>query len=198
MNLGVRTAFLAVLVAAFSCTPRTNPTTENDSQQRTSTETPAEGAEPAARIGPGADSKDVVAFSSGDEAMNHAMQKGRQTLDRFFAAYAAPSPQQERFSLKVALRSGTGVEYIWLEHLQLADDGAISGVLLNQPSYSTEHRPGDRIAVNTNDVVDWSYIEDGYLVGGYTLRVMFERYPQERRETLQRQLGYRIDQNKGL
>jgi len=144
----------------------------------------------------GADGKDVVSVDSGNLAMDKAMQQARQTLDRFFAAHSAPGPMQQRFNLKVPLRAGNRVEYVWIDEVRI-EDTSISGILLNAPFYSTAHKQGDRVVVPRTEIVDWSFIDEGYLVGGYTLRVMFEKYPMDQREALQRQLGYRIDLNKG-
>jgi len=148
-------------------------------------------------IRPGTDDNDVVSFSSGDPAMDKAMRQATQTLDRFFTAHSSPTPKQSRFSLKIALRSGLRMEYIWLTELRLENDTDVSGILLNQPYYSKAHEQGDRVSVSREAVADWSFVNDGYLIGGYTLRVMFDQYPEDQREALQRQLEYRIDPNIG-
>lgn len=145
----------------------------------------------------GADGKDVVQFQPGDAAMEAARKKGRATVDRFFQAVDDKKPSRERFNLKIALRSNAQLEHIWLDEISAPEGGDVSGVLLNQPFYSSAHRQGDRISVARDDIVDWSYIEDGYLIGGFTLRVMFEQYPEAQRGELQENLGYKIDPSRG-
>ena len=177
---------LPLLAVVVGCEARSDPPVSVTSPSESQTGT----------IITGADGKDVVSVSSRNLAMDKAMQQARQTLDRFFAAYAAPASTQERFNLKVTLRSGNLVEYVWIDDVNV-EDSAISGFLLNAPFYSTAHKQGDRVTAPLHEIVDWSFIDGGYLVGGYTLRVMFEEYPTDQREALQRQLGYRIDPNKG-
>lgn len=145
----------------------------------------------------GADGRPVVAVDVTDQEMNDAMSEAKATIDRFYKAYAAPTPKQERFGLKVALRSGSHIEYVWIENVRRTKD-SIYGTLLNEPFHIKSQHLGDRIMVEPQDVVDWSYVDNGYLVGGYTLRVMFRTVPLSEREAHQKALGYQIDPNRGL
>lgn len=130
--------------------------------------------------------------------MNAAMETGAKTIGRFFSAHEMPRSNQERFNVKIRLRTGPRVEYIWVEEIERENDGSVTGLLQNQPAISRTHRLGDRVSFSIGDIVDWAYIEDGYLIGGFTLRVMFEQYPQKQRTELQEKLGYRIDPSKGI
>jgi uncharacterized protein YegJ (DUF2314 family) len=80
---------------------------------------------------------------------------------------------------------------MWLQEPRATGD-KFEGILANDPAYLAGYRRGDRVSVARAQIVDWSYIENGALVGGYTLRVMFKRTPPAEREALQRELGYRF------
>lgn len=144
----------------------------------------------------GKDSRDVVQFDTGNREMDYAMTEATATLSRFFSAFKEPQSNQTRFNLKIGLNSPSGQEFVWVD--DVAQDGVkFTGTLLDQPYYSQEYTRGSPLTFSLTDIVDWAYIEDGLLIGGYTLRVMFKQYPESQREEIQRQLGYKIDLNHG-
>ena len=53
---------------------------------------------------------------------------------------------------------------------------------------------GDRITIPLEDVSDWMYIEDGVLIGGHTLRVIYFRETPEKQRELARSWGFVIRQ----
>ena len=53
----------------------------------------------------------------------------------------------------------------------------------NRPAHVPGLKIGDRTSVNPDEITDWSYVDHGKLVGGYTIRVLYaELSPEERRD----------------
>jgi uncharacterized protein YegJ (DUF2314 family) len=130
-------------------------------------------------------------FTDQDREMNAAMVEGHRTVPVFLAALRQPPPGSTGFAIKATFRDGAQVEHMWLHETQLNGD-KLDGVLANDPVYVKGFTNGQRVAVGRDQIVDWSYIKDGVLVGGHTLRVMFSRVPAAEREALQQELGYRL------
>jgi uncharacterized protein YegJ (DUF2314 family) len=130
--------------------------------------------------------------SDQDREMNTAMAEGRKTLPRFLEALRQPPAGSEGFAIKATFRNGDQVEHMWLQEPRIVGD-KLDGVLANDPAYLEGYKSGQRLSVGREQIVDWSYIKDGVLVGGYTLRVMFSRVPAAERAALQKELGYRFE-----
>lgn len=115
-------------------------------------------------------SDNVVPFDSEDERMRFAIDEARNTLRTFFEAYANPKPNQTAFLLKVLFESGEASEHIWLADID-ASVSPLEGTVANEPSL-----PGltfmERASFEPWQITDWMYVEDGYLVGGYTTQVV--------------------------
>lgn len=132
-----------------------------------------------------------VMVSDSDAEMNAAMAEGQKTLPRFLETLRHPPAGTEGYAIKATFRAGTQVEHMWLQEPRAVGD-KFEGILANDPAYLDGYRNGDSLSVARAQIVDWSYIDKGTLVGGYTLRVMFKRTPPAEREALQRELGYRF------
>ena len=132
-----------------------------------------------------------MVVSDQDREMNAAMAEGRRTLPVFVEALRQPPPGSEGFSIKATFRDGDVVEHMWI-HEPRANGDRFDGVLAGEAVLVKGLTAGQRITVGRDQIVDWSYIKDGVLVGGHTLRVMFGRVPAAEREALQQNLGYRL------
>ena len=53
---------------------------------------------------------------------------------------------------------------------------------------------GDRIPLSQNDMVDWMIVQDGKLIGGFTIRVAFSRMTPAEKEFFLNEAGYSIDE----
>jgi uncharacterized protein YegJ (DUF2314 family) len=52
---------------------------------------------------------------------------------------------------------------------------------------------GEKIIVPTKDIIDWMIVEDGTLVGGYTIRLACHRMSSEDKERFLDTLDYSIE-----
>ncbi|MHC5114007.1 MAG: YegJ family protein [Planctomycetota bacterium] len=117
-----------------------------------------------------------------DEAMTRAIDEARATIDRFIEALQAPSPTQNYFSVKAPFTDGEDREHIWLSGVSY-DGTVFEGEIGNEPADLTSVKLGDRVAVAPDQITDWMIIDDGRLLGGYSIRLLRDRMTEaERRE----------------
>ncbi len=120
-------------------------------------------------------------FSSVDEQMDAAIRKAKDAIRQFFEAFFEPTIKQKCFLLKVVFDEGEQREHIWLADLDFGGDKP-TGVIANEPGLPSL-KFMQRVEFEPSYISDWMYVEDGYLVGGYTTRIIRERMtPEERRE----------------
>jgi len=115
----------------------------------------------------------TIHVEDNDAAMNAAIAKARETLPKFWAAFDNPGPGVENFSLKVKIKDGKEVEHFWTEKVE-KKDGKIFANIANDPDLVHNVKLGDRIEIPEADISDWFYMQNGKMVGNYTLRVLFE------------------------
>jgi len=65
----------------------------------------------------------------------------------------------------------------------------MTGVLVNQPVY-TDHRLGQRVAIDEADVIDWSYSRGRIVQGAFTQRVLIDRMPAADAAALRDAMGW--------
>jgi uncharacterized protein YegJ (DUF2314 family) len=49
------------------------------------------------------------------------------------------------------------------------------------------------VSVRRDEIMDWMYVEDGKLVGGYTIRVQRDSLDMNERAEFDQSVGYRIE-----
>lgn len=136
------------------------------------------------------DQPDIYNVKGSDTEMNAAIEKANQTLTDFNTALL--NPEIEVKSLKVKFQNETDVEHIWLTDVEFKD-GQYSGILDNEPEYITDHKIGDTINVDSKNISDWMYIENGKLFGGYTIKVLRNRMSESERKQFDAESGMQID-----
>jgi len=115
---------------------------------------------------------DVYNASNDNDRMNWAMEKAKLTLHYFEACLAHPKKDQHYFSIKARIEDDGKIEHIWLMEPSFDTDGNIFGVVGNEPIDVTNVRINEKIGITANEVSDWMIIENGRLIGGYTIRAI--------------------------
>lgn len=139
--------------------------------------------------GCGNEPEGVVDVTSEDAEMNEAIAMARDSLPHFWSTYDNPKGGESDFTLKVILKDAAGnVEHIWVGSIQ-KENGKIFGEIDNEPVQVKEVKYGQVIEINENDISDWTYIKEGKIYGGYTIRVLIERIPTDQAEELKQQLS---------
>jgi uncharacterized protein YegJ (DUF2314 family) len=130
----------------------------------------------------------VVYTRSSDAAMASAIARARAELPSFIAVMKAPTPAQSAFGVKVAMLHPGGVEHIWLGQPAFEGDNVV-GIVEDVPEHLANVSRGSRVRVSTKSISDWMYMENGRLVGGYTMRVAIDRLPENERADQKKSFG---------
>jgi uncharacterized protein YegJ (DUF2314 family) len=113
----------------------------------------------------------VIDVQPDDPRMTKAFAEARSTVEQFIHALQNPKPSQLHFSVKVPIGEGDDVRHIWLDSVQF-QDGKFTGIVGNEPGTMTVINVGDGISAAPEEISDWMYVEDGKLIGGFTLRAI--------------------------
>ena len=117
-------------------------------------------------------SPDVYDMPSESERMNWAMEKARLTLHYFEECIANPKDGQSYMSIKARIEDNGKTEHIWLMEPSFDNDGNIFGTIGNDPIDVTNVKINENIGITINEVSDWMIVENGKLIGGYTIRAI--------------------------
>jgi uncharacterized protein YegJ (DUF2314 family) len=134
----------------------------------------------------------VMTVEEADPEITAAMARARETLPEFIAALRAPTPAQSAFTIKAPFRDGERTEYMAIAPLTFDGEG-FHGTLQDQPVSLHNIKLGEQVTVEPGRVADWSYVDGGKLVGGYTLRVLRGRMPPDQRREFDRTRAFEIE-----
>lgn len=138
------------------------------------------------------DSEDpVVLVEKSNEKMNAAMDHARETVNEFIERIMNPQSNDSEFGIKVKLQDGENVELFWVSDITYAD-GTFTGNLTNEPEYVKNVKFGQKISVKSEEISDWKYLDNGKMIGNFTLRVLLEYLPPNQAKEIREQ--YKIDE----
>ncbi|MGC3991527.1 MAG: DUF2314 domain-containing protein [Chthoniobacteraceae bacterium] len=125
---------------------------------------------------------DVIYVDSEDAEMNAAIAHAQSTKAEFLQTLQAAKPNQTDFSAKrpyLTNKGGTDREHIWVSNLSY-DGKLLHGTIGDDPVNIPHLKLGDPVSFPPDELSDWMYLEDGKIVGGYTIRVLRKRMsPQD-------------------
>lgn len=96
------------------------------------------------------------------------------------------------YSLKMAMRNFEQEEHIWIDNLRYDSSNALMGFIANKPKHLTHVKSGDKVKIEYDDVVDWMYLKEDVLYGGYTIKAMAENMNAEQKKAFEEKLGFKI------
>jgi len=111
-----------------------------------------------------------------DKDMNVAIDDARSSVSEFVERLKNPKPTDESFSVKKMISDGEEVEYLWLTDVSYSD-GKFTGIINEDPQSVRDVIFGQEVTVEETEILDWMYLDDGELVGNFTLRVLLKRMP---------------------
>jgi len=132
----------------------------------------------------------VELVGSEDAQMNEAIRQAQESLDVFIRSFQSPAPTQTHFSIKVRFPYGAGSDYehMWLDDISF-DGEHFGGTLANEPVYVSGLHLGDQVTARIADISDWEIVDDGRLLGGFTIHVLRNRMTAEERRQFDEQTG---------
>ena len=130
--------------------------------------------------------------SGTDAELEAAVEQARGSLDDFLAKITTPHPYRSFVAVKVRFApSGESAQDIWVDGVTY-DDGVLRGMMGDDiPSLKLE--AGESIKIEEENIVDWMIVEDGKLIGGFTIRLAVQRMSPEERERFLETLDYVIE-----
>jgi uncharacterized protein YegJ (DUF2314 family) len=140
------------------------------------------------------DSPDVYHVSTETERMNWGIEKARLTLNYFKSSLNNPRQDQTYFSLKTKIEDGDKVEHLWLTDVSFDENNIFYGTVANEPLTITNVGFGKQIGVGLENISDWMVLEDGRLIGGYTIRAIRDSLAGRDKKDFDRRTGFIIDE----
>lgn len=127
-----------------------------------------------------------------DAGMARAVSMARGNVKVFIAALQNPSPGQRDFEVKKPFVQGRNVEHLWLSHVRYSGH-RFHGLVDNQPEMITGLKMGQRVSVDPDEISDWLFIDNGKLVGGYTIRALYDGLSPEQKQQFLKGADFRIE-----
>lgn len=137
---------------------------------------------------------DMVYVPSEDERMNWAIEKANLTLWYFEDSLKNQQPYQNYFSIKVLITDGDEGEHIWLTDPHFDDEGNLFGTVGNEPVNIRAVKFNQKIGVKRDLISDWMIIENGRLIGGYTIRAIRDGVSEKEKAAFDNSIGLYIDE----
>ncbi|MDN5215520.1 DUF2314 domain-containing protein [Fulvivirgaceae bacterium BMA12] len=135
------------------------------------------------------DEPDVYHIPDEDERMNWAIEKAKLTLHYFEKCLASPKKEQTYFSIKVKFEDEGKIEHIWLTKPSFDAERNLFGVVGNSPVNIKSVKLDQKIGVDSAFVSDWMIVENGRLIGGYTIRAVRDGFTGQSLADFDRSLG---------
>lgn len=145
-------------------------------------------ADPASKTGTPA----YVHVHDGDKTMDEAVHEALRTMGKFTAALTTPKAGQTGFAVKKRCTKGDKCEHLWLTAVHF-DGRDLRGKVDNTPVELNSPHLGDEVTVQPEEITDWMFIENGRLVGGYTLRVYYSRLSAVEKTHFTKALGFSLE-----
>ncbi len=125
-------------------------------------------------------------------AMKRAVHQARRTVGVFIQALRNPAAGQYDFEVKKPFVQGDAIEHLWLSDVSFKGN-RFHGRVDNIPRKIKGLKMGDRVSVNPNEISDWAFVENGRLIGGYTIRVLYSELSPAGRTQLEHEARFSIE-----
>ena len=127
-----------------------------------------------------------------DTELDAAIQQARDSLPTFIQTIATPHTDRTLIAVKVRFAPpGESPQDIWVDEVTYTNGVFRGSVGDDIPALRLEF--GQKINVDEKDILDWMIVEDGKLIGGYTIRLAMQRMSVEERERFLESLDYVIE-----
>ena len=117
---------------------------------------------------------ETVLVHKDDAAMLRARERSRATLDQFLALNESRPPNSRAYAVKIPVRDGDAVEWLWIADFAHAGD-RFHGRIDNTPRTVRSVAQGQRIDFHRTEIGDWMYVRDGRIKGNFTACALLDR-----------------------
>jgi uncharacterized protein YegJ (DUF2314 family) len=136
--------------------------------------------------------EDMYYFKGETASMKAAIEEAKKTYPLFEQNIFAGEPGTDHFAIKMIFRGDDSDDYLWLTDLH-KKDGVLYGVLYDAPLKAGNIKTGDTLKIEKKRVSDWVYAENGKMMGGYTIRVIYKNMSAAEKKEYQSSIPYKIE-----
>jgi uncharacterized protein YegJ (DUF2314 family) len=132
----------------------------------------------------------ISTFTDPDAELTKAVRQAQDTLNILRRAFLAPDPSYVFMSVKVRFATDEGTEDMWVEPIDILDNvytvRMVEGVTIELQAH-----PDRYVEVSPDEIIDWMILkDDGTVLGGYTLRLEYERLSPDEQKKYHERTGY--------
>jgi uncharacterized protein YegJ (DUF2314 family) len=139
---------------------------------------------------------ETVQLDRAEEEITRIAEDARNTLSIFFRHVTGTGKGEHSFYVKYPFtvydEGDVVTEQLWLSGIYFKN-GAYYGKLANNPRYLHNMKAGDTVTFSADSVTDWMYIRNGKIIGGYSIKYLLEKIPEDRRSEEQRKMLQMFD-----
>jgi uncharacterized protein YegJ (DUF2314 family) len=127
---------------------------------------------------------------SNDAAMNAAIARAKATSGDFIRAFHEQKAGTKNYCVKKPFPTPDGgAEHMWIEVLS-ETNGVISGVVANDAEETHAVKVGQHVSLNVSEISDWMYVDGRKLIGGYTIRYIYDQKSPKEKEEFIKEAGF--------
>ncbi len=128
-----------------------------------------------------------------DLELESAFEEARATLGEFVRRIQTPNPARTFAALKVRFtHTDRTIEYIWVDNVTY-ENGILRGEV-GDDLPDLRLTAGELITIPQEDIVDWMIVENGVLIGGFTIRLAYSRMTPEEQQRFLDETPYSLDE----
>ena len=128
-----------------------------------------------------------------EEELSKTIEQAHDTLDIFTQNLQSPKSSQSLFALKVHfVYPDLTSEDVWVDDIHY-ENGRFYGILYDVQSKNMGFKNGDKVEIPEEDILDWMFLENNVLVGGYTIRLAYEHMSPDQRELFLKDAQYLLE-----
>ncbi|MBV8256077.1 MAG: DUF2314 domain-containing protein [Chitinophaga sp.] len=125
------------------------------------------------------------------ENYERLLYKALHTIGYFKSSLQQPRLHQHSFAVRVRITDQHHTIEPWLTYPRF-ENGTINGVISTR-SRSRKYKTGTEIRLPEAAIIDWMMVEDGFLLGGYSIRIGIKNVERYYRKNIYDQLPYQVD-----
>lgn len=130
--------------------------------------------------------------SGTDSELEAAIRQARDSLDTFIAKITSSHANRTFVAVKVRFTPpDEAAQDIWVDNVTYSNGKFRGDVGDDVPGLRLE--AGEPVRIEAEEIVDWMIVEDGKLIGGYTIRLAVRRMSPEERDRFLETLDYSIE-----
>ncbi len=135
---------------------------------------------------------DMFRVEDDDKEMTATIQSAKTSLNRFDSALKSQNEKFSAFALKQRFETVEGSEHIWVGSIYFKE-GNYYGILANEPDKLSGLYMGDSLKIDKEKITDWKYQIGNRLIGGFTIRLLRNRFSEEEKKQFDKETGLNFE-----